>query len=140
MKNDQISISAVPLIKQPVTPSSGDLNLLTIDTDVITDTQRNGSITGIGIVLGFSLTFASQWSLGSEPWQYLSIIPIIIALLGIIVQLIALFKILSLPMVSVAAHKSITKSFFRGMTLVLLGYIIGVLVDLGMDKRWLPCW
>jgi hypothetical protein len=139
MINDQTSISA-PQIKQPVSPASSDSNPIAIATEKITDTQRNGSITGIGIVLGFSLTFAGQWSLGSEPWHYFSIIAIIIALPGIIAQLIALLKILSLPMVTVDDHKSLTKLFFRGMALVLSGYIIGVLVDLGMDKGWLPYW
>lgn len=106
----------------------------------LTDTQRNGSITGIGIVLGFSLTFCGQWSLGSETWHYWSVLPLGFALPGILLQLRALFRVLSLPMITLDDHKSMGKLFLWGVMLVLSGYIIGVVVDLGIDKGWLPCW
>ncbi|GEM_PF-2803110 len=107
--------------------------------DTLSDTQRNGSITGIGIVLGFSLTFASRWSLGSEFWRYLSVLPLAVALPGIVLQLIAFFRVFSLPTVTVNSHKSIGKLFLWGVALILLGYVLGVAGDLGMDKKWLPC-
>jgi len=47
-----------PDAEQPIASGLSDSSGPVENTLTLTDTQRNGSITGIGIVLGFSLTFA----------------------------------------------------------------------------------
>jgi hypothetical protein len=46
---------------------SGDAKRITRPHTVITDNQRNGSIAGIALLLGFSLSFTATWSQGDEP-------------------------------------------------------------------------
>ena len=63
----------------------------------ITDEHRNGSITAIGIVLGFSLTFLSSWMHGPEPWDYTGIVILLTVASGIALQIISLRRLLILP-------------------------------------------
>lgn len=99
----------------------------------VTDTQRNGSITGIGIVLGFSLTFTGQWSLGSGKWHVAQAVAMGVALTGIILQISALLGGLDLPPSSVKLHSGTIRKFKCGVILVLLAFVIHVLADLAID-------
>src|SRR5262245_16086678 len=63
----------------------------------ITDEHRNGSITAIGIVLGFSLTFLSSWMHGPEPWDYIGIVILVTLASGIALQILSLSRLLILP-------------------------------------------
>jgi hypothetical protein len=104
--------------------------------DLINESQRAGSITGIGIVLGFSLAFISRFSFGSSPWRLLGAIVALVAGVGIIIQMLALFRALSIPMLSVVAHKSMVRKFIVGVSLVLLGFFLHVAFDFIADKGW----
>jgi hypothetical protein len=94
----------------------------------LTDTQRSGSITGIGIVLGFSLGFISQWSFQRDSLQLFQVLALCFSCLGVGVQLIAFFGILKLPVTSIGAHKYIIYTFALGVVCVLLGFVVHVLL------------
>jgi len=98
-----------------------------------TDEQRSGSLTGIGILLGFSLTFTGQWSIGSGKWIWRSAIAVLVAGVGIVIQLSALFAILGLPQLSVEAHQNAVGRFRFGVILMLVAFALHVMVDVLTD-------
>ena len=99
----------------------------------LTDEQRSGSLTGIGILLGFSLTFTGQWSIGSGKWIWRSAIAVLVAGVGIVIQLSALFAILGLPQLSVEAHQNAVGRFRFGVILMLVAFALHVMVDVLTD-------
>jgi len=104
----------------------------------ITDEHRNGSITAIGIVLGFSLTFFSSWMNGPEPWDYIGIAILLTLGAGIALQIISLRRLLILPQApglrhSVADHNRAVQLFFWGTALVSTGFFLWVLISMVHD-------
>jgi hypothetical protein len=100
---------------------------------VITDEQRNGSIAGIALLLGFSLSFTAAWTQGSDPWTARSPVTFAIAVIGNVLQLRALLMIFSLPNISVAAHRRAGALFLSGVVTVLVGYLLHVSLDAAGD-------
>ena len=47
---------------------------------------RNGSVTAVGIILGFSLGFLSQWAANPIAWSKVDIVAAIPIVVGIILQ------------------------------------------------------
>lgn len=86
----------------------------------ITDSERSGSITGIGIILGFSLTFIGQWAHSSQVSRRL----IAGACVGAIIQLLMLLVLLSLPTPSVARHNAIISGFALGVGMVVMAFVL----------------
>lgn len=119
-------------------PTTSSLGTLDPTSRALSDTQRNGSITGIGIVLGFSLSFIAQWAFAPGEWRYVSLVVLAIAGTGIVFQLRALFKVLDLPILSVDVHRVVSLRFVRGVALVLAGYAAHVAVGFSIEKWGLP--
>src|SRR5262245_897004 len=99
----------------------------------VSDTQRNGSIAGIALLLGFSLTFTATWSHGDDPWSYRGVIVFAVAAGGIASQLRALFEIFSLPNILIEAHRRATLQFFWGVIAVLAAYVLNISFDAAID-------
>lgn len=102
---------------------------------ILTDTQRSGSITGVGIVLGFSLTFLWQFSTAPDPWTLRGVFPLIAILIGIALQMRALFGVLGLPPLSVRRHKTVLAIFLAGVGFVLTGLAAKLTIDVWHDLR-----
>lgn len=99
-------------------------------TDPITEAERSGSITGIGIVLGFSLGFVSQWSLTPGQWRYGQLLALGVVVLGIYAELYALLGVLRLPLVTMGFHRRLINTFLTGFSLVWIGFGIHIVVEL----------
>jgi hypothetical protein len=99
----------------------------------LTDTQRNGSITGVGIVLGFSLTFTGQWTFAQGAWRLSQALALCVAVVGIIFQIRALFGLLSIPPVQVEQHQEAVKKFFIGVGFVMTAFFLHILLDFATD-------
>ena len=107
--------------------------------ETVSDTQRNGSIAGIAILLGFSLQFTATWTQGGDPWTVRSLVVFAIVIVGIASQLRALFTIISLPNISIDAHRLAAAWFLRGVIAVMVAYVLHIsldaVIDLGILKR-----
>lgn len=104
----------------------------------ISDEQRNGSITAIGIVLGFSLTFMASWPQGDDPWEASGIAILAILGVGIILQIVSLWQLLVLPNTrglkhDRRAHNSAVRLFGVGMAVVFAGFLVWVGVGMVRD-------
>jgi hypothetical protein len=104
----------------------------------LSDEQRNGSITGTGIVLGFSLAFLAQWALAPGEWLYASTVVLIVAGIGAFVELRAFFRLMAVPSLTINEHARVSAAFVRGVGLVLIGYVLNFLVGLAAQKGWFP--
>lgn len=101
----------------------------------ISDEQRNGTISAIAIVLGFSLTFTGTWTQGDNPWSFQSLSVMVLATPGIVLQLQALFGLMRLPVVNLTEHRGITARFRLGICVVLFAYVINTILEAVKDLR-----
>jgi hypothetical protein len=108
----------------------------------IEDAQRNGTLTGLAVVLGFSLAFTANWTQGSDAWIKRGAVVFGVASLGIAVQVWSLFRVLKLRPgmldekprpISVAAHGSAVRWFACGVVVVLLAYAYQFGADIYRD-------
>lgn len=105
--------------------------------DCINETERNGSITGIGVVLGFSLIFTGQLTLASGTWRQFKVLALGISGAGIVFQLLALLAILSLPLISKDIHRRAFIKFIVGVVVMLIGFAAHVFIDVAVDVlKW----
>lgn len=102
---------------------------------LLTDTQRSGSITAIGVILGFSLTLTTQFSTGPGKWDPTGVKLLAGFLAGIVLELTALFSVLRLPPLSAKAHRNAVVRFVFGIALVLLSFFVKVAFDVSNDLK-----
>src|SRR5215471_9901661 len=83
-------------VRAPDNSSPSEASLTAENTAPVTDAQRSGSLTGMGIVLGFSLTFVWSFSTGPGKWTLSwGLVALGILVAGIGSQLAALFTALT---------------------------------------------
>jgi|RhiMetdeSRZDD1v2_1073273.scaffolds.fasta_scaffold636796_3 hypothetical protein len=108
--------------------SNGD-KVNTANPNDVPQGYRTGLVTAITVFLGFSLYFARFWNLEhSGEWTWIGIVPAGIVGIGIVVQLIALFRSLDLRDQAVPRYKATVRCFFAGIIIVLMGVIIATIV------------
>jgi hypothetical protein len=104
------------------------------DDQTVTETERSASVTGLGTVLGFSLTFIALWSLGPGKWRLVQALALCIAVPGVVLQLRSLLTVLSLPRISLESHRIVVmRRFVWGVALVLMGFAAHVAFDVLVD-------
>src|SRR4029453_4609363 len=98
-------------------------------------TFRNGSMTAIGVVVGFSLGFLSHWatSYGERPTP--DIVAVALILLGIALQIRALAGMMTVSSLILATYNRLVRFFLIGLLLTASGVslaIFGEVVGLGL--------
>lgn len=107
-------------------------------TPHISDEHRNGSITAIGIVLGFSLSFLASWSLDEQPWNFWSLPVLAFLSAGIALQMKALYDLLRLPNIkgskhTTAYHNKAALLFLLGTCSVFVAFLLLVAIGVYSD-------
>jgi hypothetical protein len=101
-------------------------------------TFRNGSVTAVGIILGFSLGFVSQWASNPIAWSLVDIVAALPIILGIVFQGKALADMLSPTCLEIANYERARVTFLIGLALVAAGVAAAILLDiLGLGPRTL---
>lgn len=99
-------------------------------------TFRNGSITAVGILTGFSLGYVSQWVSDPSPWDIYDLLAVCPLILGIILQVMALAALLSVSSLYVVHYNRARTSFLTGLVLTAIGMTIAVGLDIaGVGER-----
>jgi hypothetical protein len=99
-------------------------------------TFRNGSVTAVGIILGFSLGFLSQWASNPIVWSKVDIASALPIIVGIILQVKAFTDLLSIESLRLPNYERTRNIFVAGLSLVAAGVGIAILVDiLGLGPR-----
>jgi hypothetical protein len=103
-------------------------------TVYITDEHRSGTITAMGIVLGFSLSFLVAYSLDEGDWTWWGLLILGIFGAGIWFQVKALRDLLLLPESgtphhTVRDHNAQANRFLFGTAIVFCAFVLWVALD-----------
>lgn len=87
---------------------------------------RSGVIQAIGIILGFSLGFLGEWSMGEGDWRLVHLPALFFLFGGNGLLVFSLYK-LTAPKARIAGeHARIAKLFTLGVGLTLVGFILAI--------------
>ena len=101
-------------------------------------TFRNGSVTAIGIMVGFSLGFLSQWASTPIAWSKFDIASALPIIVGIILQVKAFTSLLSIESLRLPNYERSRNLFVVGLSLVAAGIGAAIMIDiLGLGPRTL---
>lgn len=104
--------------------------------ETIDATFRNGSLTAISVMLGFSLSFVGRWAGLPGAWERSDLVAVALIVVGIILQIKATASLLSVNSLMAAKYKRSIRIFLSGLGLVSLGVAIAVAGDIsGYGQR-----
>lgn len=90
---------------------------------------RNGTMTAIGVLLGFSLGFLNSWGARMEPWDLFDLWAAAPMLGGILLQLFALYLMLQPESLQLANYRRAIRYFVAGLALACIGVFIALIDD-----------
>lgn len=90
---------------------------------------RNGTLTGVGVLTGFSLTFLVAWAGNPLPWKWMDLIAVGPLGLGVLFQIKAIADLLSVESLKRARYDRIRVEFLIGLVLVVIGIGASLLLD-----------
>ncbi|NMN58568.1 hypothetical protein LJE71_24880 [Xanthobacter autotrophicus] len=100
-------------------------------------TFRNGSVTAIGVVGGFSLAFLSNWTFMPGRWGGSAFVAFILLALGIAFQLRALVGMLETQSLRRVRYNRLVKVFAIGIYLTAAGVLLALVAELPVVSRYL---
>lgn len=99
-------------------------------------TFRNGSLTAISVVLGFSLTFLNRWAAVPGAWHTTDYVAVVAIVLGIAFQVGTLATLLSMRSLELTTYERAIRVFLTGLGLVAVGVGAAILSDVvGAGQR-----
>ena len=96
----------------------------------IDSTFRNGSLTAIGVVVGFSLGFLSRWAGTPGEWSQADLFAVAAITLGIAFQIKSLADMLSVKSLILTRYNRSVRIFLVGLVLVATGVAAAIFADL----------
>jgi hypothetical protein len=118
-----------PVPAAPATPPPEPETRITADF-------RNGSVTAIGIILGFSLGYLRQWASNPIDWSLIDIVAAVPLLAGIALQAKAFADLLAVEVLILARYNRAKTTFLTGLSLVAVGIAIAMVLDVfGLGPR-----
>jgi membrane protease YdiL (CAAX protease family) len=95
----------------------------------ISDTERSGSITALGVLLGFSITILSDWSNRPGEWELVGAIPLFLYGSSVALQVLALYRALQVPRETQAQHRRTIKLAIIGLLVMFVGFLSTIVLD-----------
>jgi len=96
----------------------------------VDSTFRNGSVTAIGVVVGFSFGFLSRWSALPGEWANFDLVSVALITLGVALQVKSLADLLLVSSLQLKRYNRSVRFFLAGLILVGLGVVLAVFADL----------
>jgi hypothetical protein len=96
----------------------------------IDSTFRSGSLTAIGIMVGFSLGFLTRWAGVPGGWSRADYAALALMTPGIVLQMVSLTMLLSIDSLELAKYNRMIRIFLAGIILVAAGVFIAVFLDI----------
>ena len=90
---------------------------------------RNGSVTVVGVVTGFSLTFATTWATNPVPWQLHDLLGFAPLAAGVVLQLVSLTALLHPDCLERPRYDRAINIFVVGLVFVAMGIAIVIGID-----------
>ena len=97
---------------------------------LIEATFRNGSITAIGVVVGFSLGFLSRWSALPGQWTHTDLLSVALITIGLGLQIKSLADLLLVTCLQLKRYNRAIRYFLIGLSMVGIGILIAIFSDL----------
>jgi hypothetical protein len=107
-------------------------NKNTDEPELIESVFRNGTLTVIAVLIGFSLNFLNNWASNPMPWNNYDLFALAPLMIGIVLQMKALIDMLAVKSLHVANYNAAKNLFLAGILLVSLG--VGVAISLDVMK------
>jgi hypothetical protein len=95
----------------------------------IDSTFRNGSLTAIGVVVGFSLGFLSRWASTPGEWADADLVAVAAITVGIAFQIKSLADMLSRKSLAAVRYDRAVRIFLVGLILVAVGVVLAIFAD-----------
>ena len=90
---------------------------------------RQGIVTAITVLLGFSLSFLRFWNFEIHgEWNWKGVLPACLVAAGILVQLVSLHRALDLRDEVPDRYAVTVRIFFTGIAVVVLGVLVATIV------------
>lgn len=96
---------------------------------------RSGSLTAIGIMVGFSLGFLTRWAAVPGSWSRADFSALAAITIGIALQILSLAMLLSIESLILANYNRMIRIFLTGLVLVAVGVLLAVFVDIGGEGQ-----
>ena len=90
---------------------------------------RNGTLTVVGIILSFSLTFLSQWAQNPIPWTLIDLPTMLLLSAGIITQGSSLVIFLRHDSLQRRVYDRASKVFLCGLAMTVSGVFMAIVID-----------
>ena len=98
-------------------------------TERIEGIFRSGSVTAVGVIVGFSLTYLTAWATNPVPWHLHDLIGMTPLAGGIVFQLVALSALLHPNSLERRRYNRSIRLFLIGLTCVAVGVAITIGVE-----------
>ena len=92
-------------------------------------TFRNGSLTAISVILGFSLSFLVRWSALPGPWTRFDLLSVALLTLGVVLQIVAVAALLFTSSLDEKLYNRAVGLFLAGLGIVALGTGLAIAGD-----------
>ncbi|WP_018184233.1 hypothetical protein [Kaistia granuli] len=102
---------------------------LPVPTPRIDSAFRNGSLTAIGIILGFSLGFTAQWATDDSPWILSDYVAAVALTIGIVLQIKALAEMLEVHSLEIPVYNRAKNRFMSGLLVTAFGIGMVIVVN-----------
>ncbi len=100
------------------------------DPSTIEATFRNGSLTAISVVLGFSLSFLNRWAGLPGAWTLSDLIAVVAISVGILLQVVAVALLLGVGSLALRRYNRAVRFFLIGLAFVAIGVAFAIGADL----------
>ena len=93
------------------------------------DGYHQSLVTAITVLLGFSLYFIRYWGL-EDPghWSQLGVFTLLVAVAGLAIQLVALFRSLDVRDSEVSRYRVTVRILFGGLVTFIVGVLLSIWV------------
>jgi membrane protease YdiL (CAAX protease family) len=95
----------------------------------ISETERSGSITALGVLLGFSIAILSDWSNRPGQWELVGAIPLLLYGISVALQVVALYRALQVPREIQADHRRTINLAVIGLVVMFVGFLSTIVID-----------
>jgi membrane protease YdiL (CAAX protease family) len=95
----------------------------------ISETERSGSITALGVLLGFSITILGDWSNRPGKWDLVGAIPLLLYGISVALQVIALYRALQIPREIREDHRRSINLAIIGLIVMFVGFLSTIVID-----------
>jgi hypothetical protein len=91
---------------------------------------RNGSLTAISVIVGFSLSFLSRWAGASGKWHAADLIAVTLIVIGSGLQIWALAAMLFVSSLVAEKYARAIHLFLTGLAIVALGIATAIFAEI----------